>query len=163
TAACVLLAGGALLSNALSGERGRTVARCLAIAVLATGGLTLLEHLTGLDLGIDTVLFDRSWGQTAATAPMRMGPPASISLSMIGAALLVATLDVRARRLTSALGTAVVAMSALSLTGYLYGAEQMYTIPRLTGIAMQTASILLALGIGLVASAPDREPMRTLL
>src|SRR5262249_44830536 len=46
---------------------------------------------------------------------------------------------------------------------HLYGAQQMYTIPSLTGIAMQTASMLLALGIGVVVSVPEREPMRTVL
>ena len=37
------------------------------------GGLTLVEHATGLNLRIDTLLLERPWGQNAAAAPMRMG------------------------------------------------------------------------------------------
>ncbi len=32
--------------------------------------------------------------------------------------------------------------ATLSLTGYLYGAAQMYMIPAMTGIAFQTASVV---------------------
>src|SRR5262249_34731678 len=86
SAVCVVLSGVGLVLNELSGQRGHRLARLLAIAVLAISGLTLLEHITGANLGIDGALFDRTWGQTAATAPMRMGLPASVSLSMIGMA-----------------------------------------------------------------------------
>src|SRR5262249_52657724 len=75
----------------------------------------------------------------------------------------LARLGKRARGVSAALGVTVAAIALLSLTGHLYGAEQMYTIPRLTGIAMPTAAILFFLAIGLVASVPDREPMRTIL
>ncbi len=94
---------------------------------------------------------------------MRMGLPACISFLVTGVALVLLTRGARARGLAAACGVVVMAQATLSLTGYLYGAHQMYTIPGLTGIAMQTASLLLALGIGLVASVPDREPMRAVL
>ena len=38
----------------------------------------------------------------------------------------------------------------------------MYTLPRLTGIAAQTASMNAALAVGLIASIPDHEPLPTL-
>jgi signal transduction histidine kinase/ActR/RegA family two-component response regulator len=57
----------------------------------------------------------------------------------------------------------VVAIAMLSVIGYLYGAHQMYSIPRVTAIALQTASVILILGIGVIASAPQRNPMRSLL
>jgi hypothetical protein len=73
------------------------------------------------------------------------------------------TLGARARRASAALGVAIVSIGMLSLTGHLYGASQMYMLPRLTGIAMQTASVVVALGVGLLASLPEHQPMRTLL
>ncbi len=146
-----------------AGSIARTLARILACAVLALGGLTLLEHLTGANLGIDTLLFDRPWGQSAAASPMRMGPPASGSFLLLGASLLLRTFGGRARSASSALGVAVCSIALLSLIGHLYGARQMYTVPYVSSIAMQTASILLALALGAVASVPEREPMRTLL
>jgi PAS domain S-box-containing protein len=163
TAACAVASGLALLLHGLLGRRSRVATACLGALVALIGGLTLVEHLSGIDLGIDVVLMNRPWGQGAASAPMRMGPPASISFLVTGIALVLLTRDGRARGVGAASGMAVIVVAMLSLTGYLYGAEQMYTIPGLTGIAMQTASMLLALGIGLVASVPDREPMRRIL
>jgi PAS domain S-box-containing protein len=163
TAVCVVLTGVALLLLQRSPRRWRTGVAAVASVVSAVGVLTLVEHLTGVDLGIDRLLFERSWGQAAAVSPMRMGPPASVSFTMLGAALVLAMLGERARTTAATLGIVTMAIALLSLTGYLYGAEQMFTIPRLTGIAMPTASILLVLGMGVVASVPDREPTRTLL
>ncbi len=162
TAACAVLSGMALLL--VAAESGpRWMVAGLGLAVAAISALILSEHIAGVDLGIDLLLFDRSWGQAATRAPMRMGLPACISFLVTGVALVLLTRGARARGLAAACGVVVMAQATLSLTGYLYGAHQMYTIPGLTGIAMQTASLLLALGIGLVASVPDREPMRAVL
>src|SRR5215468_3550563 len=163
TAVCAVLSGGGLLSNALRGRRWRTLTSVLGAVVALIGGATLLEHLTGLSLGIDTLLLERSWGQFAAVAPMRMGPPASISFLTIGVGLALLDGGGRARGVSAACGITVGAIATLSLTGFLYGAPQMYTLPGLTGIAMPTALLLLALAVGLMASVPDREPMRTIL
>ena len=161
TAMCAIASGLALL---LSVSNRRAAVRALALSVTAVGALTLFEHVSGVSLGIDTLVFaDRPWGQFAAAAPMRMGPPASLSFCMIGTALLLADRGGRARRVGAALGVAVAAIATLSLSGHLYGAQEMYTLPRLTGIAFQTASVIFMLGLGLMASMPDREPVRALL
>ena len=46
--------------------------------------------------------------------------------------------------------------------GYINGADPLFAVARYTGIAMQTASIILALGLAVVVSVPECEPMRTL-
>jgi PAS domain S-box-containing protein len=94
---------------------------------------------------------------------MRMGPPASTAFLLSGVALLLLKVGARGRRAAAILGAVIVVLGFLSLTGHLYGASQMYTLPRLTGISLQTATVVVALGMGLVASVPTREPMRTLL
>jgi PAS domain S-box-containing protein len=60
------------------------------------------------------------------------------------------------------LGLLVTAISWLSLTGYLFGADTLYTLPRATAIALQTALMLLSVGLALVFSVPHAEPVRTL-
>jgi len=160
TAVCAVLGGLSLLAS----TRPLRATRIALASVVATiGGLTLFQHATGTDLAIDRLLFDAPWGQAASAAPMRMGPPASTSFLMAGTALVLLDFGRRARAVAVALGIAVFAVATLSLVGYLYGAEQLYTIPRLTGIALQTATILAALGVGIVASAPECEPMRSLV
>jgi signal transduction histidine kinase/ActR/RegA family two-component response regulator len=46
-----------------------------------------------------------------------------------------------------------------SLLGYLFDAKQFYTIPWLTAIALQTATMLFAVAVALIASVPEHDPM----
>ena len=161
TAVAAVLSGVAILLQGVRTPTARTLARCLGATVAAIGGLTLVEHLTGVGLGIDTLLFERPWGQGAAAAPMRVGPPASTAFLTIGTAIVLSTYGARGRAMNAALGIGVAAIALLTTTGHLYGAAPMYMIPRLTGISFSTATMILALAIGLVARAPDRQPMRT--
>jgi signal transduction histidine kinase/ActR/RegA family two-component response regulator len=162
TAIAAVLCGLTLLLLNHPGKSSQTIVRILAASVAVLGAATLFEHITRVDLRIDTLLYNKSWGQVAADAPMRMGPPASISFLMLGVALFLLTFPGRGRALSAALGVLVVAVATLSLTGFLYGVHQMYMIPHLTGIAMPTASMIFGLGIAVVANAPEREPMRSL-
>ena len=158
TAVCAALSGVALLLLSTAGDRKswRIVFRVAATLVGLLGGLTLLQHLAGVDLGIDTLLFQRSWGQRAAAAPMRMGPPASTSYLLIGAGLLLATYGTYARRLASAVAIVIVGIASLSLVGFWFGADQLFGVARFTGIAFQTSTVLAAIGFGLIASLPER-------
>jgi signal transduction histidine kinase/ActR/RegA family two-component response regulator len=157
TAVCGGISGMALLLLATSGagQRRQRAVRVLAVCVALIGGLTLFEHISGIDLGIDTLLSDQRFGQRAAAAPMRMGPPASTSFLVLGTGLFLATCGPRARWLASALATIAVAISSLSLVGYWFGADQLYTVVHLTGIAIQTSTIISALAVGLMAAIPE--------
>lgn len=162
-AAAAAMAGGvALLLSRWPGRGARAGAIGLGVLVGLIGAATLAEHITGVDAGIDTLLIKREWGQLGTVSPGRMGPPASVSFMLTGMAVVLLGLGARARRVASAAGIAVAAIALLSLTGYLYGANPLFAAPRLTAIAIQTATTLLALGVALVAAAPDAEPMRTL-
>lgn len=156
-------AGAALLLRTTTLSGTKTAVRALGFFVATIGGLTLLQHIGGWSFGIDTLLFDEPPGAAATAAPGRMGPPASVSFLAIGVAIVLLTCRAAVRRHGVVLGLGVLAIGMLSLTGHWYGAEPMYTIPRLTGIAAQTATMIVALGIGIVASNPDRQPMRTLV
>jgi signal transduction histidine kinase len=123
--------------------------------VAVVGGLTLLQHLAGVDFGIDTLLFNRPWGQRASTAPMRMGPPASVSFVVLGVSLLLVTFGSQPRRVGSVLAMLVVSIASLSLIGYWFGADQLFGVARYSGIAWQTSTVLAALGIGLMAAIPE--------
>jgi PAS domain S-box-containing protein len=163
TAMCAVLSGLALMLYTMGRRRWRPLQITCALAVAAVGGLTLCEHLSGINFGLDTLLFEGNWGQAAAASPMRMGPPASTAFLLAGAALVLLNRGLSARRTSAIFAIVVVTIPMLSLIGYLYGAAQMYTIPSLTGISLQTASVLLLLGAGLVASTPECEPMRSAL
>src|SRR6185369_4541430 len=103
TAACAVMSGLALQLVQVRGTRSRLV-RALASVVAAVAGLTLFQHLSGVNLGIDTLVLSRPWGQTAAAAPMRMGPPASLAYLLAGVALFLLTLGAHTRRMPAMLG-----------------------------------------------------------
>ena len=60
----------------------------------------------------------------ATAAPGRMGPPASLSFLLIGIALCLMTHGRSAHAIAAAMAVAPLAISVLSLTGYLYGAAE---------------------------------------
>ena len=114
------------------------VVRFLAAAAAVITITTLAEHITGVDLHIDVLFMHEPPGARATSAPGRMGMPASAAISLIAIAILLRSWKVDAR-LVSLLGTLALLISLLSLTGYAFGADQLYAIPKYTGIALQTA------------------------
>ena len=154
----VVLCGVALM---LIARGRRTLAGVLAAVAAFIGAATLSQYLFGWDLGIDRLLFPRDWGQKGAFVPGRMGPPSATSLALVGTATALLALA-RTSRLAVVAGIATVAIASLSIVGYLFGADRLYTVPKLTVIASQTSTMLFALGVALVMSVPDRQPARTL-
>ncbi len=157
---CVIFSGLAVLSIVANQHRITTI--CGAV-VLCIGGLTLLQWISGLSLGIDGLLmFGREWGRVGVVVPGRMGPPGSLCWTLIGTALVLTACPPRLRRLAPALALTTTAISALSLIGYLYGVHQLYSLPYATVIALQTSSFIMAVSVGIIVSHPEREPMRML-
>jgi signal transduction histidine kinase len=145
-------AGTAILVSAIAPQR-RMVVRILASLVLALGSLTLIQHLTGASLGLDTLIFHEAPGSPATSSPGRMGIPASLSSTFLGFALLLISFR-KALGIASLLGLAVALVAWMPISGYLFGAPQLFAFVPFTAIASQTAFILLFLGIGTVAVVP---------
>lgn len=87
-----LLAGMALwlLRVEHGGQRSRVnalAARGCAVAVLAISGLTLSQDVSGLDFGIDQLLFQDP-GAVETTHPGRVSPATALSFLLVGSALL---------------------------------------------------------------------------
>ncbi|HEX6124509.1 MAG TPA: ATP-binding protein [Pyrinomonadaceae bacterium] len=153
-AICVMLLGLALVM-AVDPVRYRVAIRATAGFAALIAFLTLSEHLLGIDIGIDTLLFDESAGAPATAAPGRMGPPAATTFTMLGTALIFTTGSRRTRRAAGWIGIVALTISTLPLLGYLYGASQLYGIARVTGIAFQTATVIAVLSIGVVTVARE--------
>lgn len=154
-AAIALLAAGlALLLYSLS-SRLKFLTFILAATAAAIGGSTLFQYIAGVDFGIDTLLFSEPPGVRATASPGRMGMPAATSILLIGIGEILLCLGGRFRKWVSYAGSATLAIASLSLIGYLYGADQLYSIPKYTGIALQTATIIAALAFGLAIIIPE--------
>jgi signal transduction histidine kinase/CheY-like chemotaxis protein len=148
-------AGAALLLLQVGARR---IAASLGAFVALIGGATLFQYLAGVDFGIDTLLmFERTWGRVGVIVPGRMGPPGSLSWTCVGTALLLAARPARrARRWAAGIAMAPTLISSLSLIGYLYGASVLYSIPTLTVIALQTATFIFCVSLGILLCLPEQ-------
>ncbi len=156
TAICSALGGAAtLLLVDVASPLRIGAARIAALIVILLAGFTAVEHISGVNFGIDTLLVDRPWGQRAALSPMRMGPPACAAFLILGVSLLLASRGPRARSIASRLAIVPVLIALLSVTGYWFGANQLFGIARFTAIAFQTSTMVAALGIATVALVPE--------
>src|SRR5262245_43560526 len=137
-------------------------------AVMATiGGTVAYEYASGADLHIDTLLmFGREWGRGGVLFPGRMGPPGAASWTILGLALLIASLFPvtwrRTRSLVPIMVSVTAGISGLSQIGYLYGAATLYSIPSATVIALQTSTFIMAVSIGVMLAVPEHGPIRLL-
>lgn len=157
---CVILCGTALLS--LSVNRSRIGLVC-GVLVLFIAGLTGLEWISAYSFGVDTpLMFGREWGRKGVVFPGRMGPPGTFCWTLIGIALIVSSRQYRFRRWAAALALTTMAASALSLIGYLYGVDRLFSLPYLTIIALQTSTFIFAVSIGVIVSNPESAPMSML-
>ena len=149
----------------LSWGRFHQPAALFGMVVAAIGATVLFQYASGTNLGIDELfLFDRTWGNRRVLVPGRMGPPGAISWTMLGIAIVLASIRSRAwpRVVAPLLALVAMAIASLSLIGYLYGASVLYTIPTVTVIALQTSTFVLAISIAVVLSIPEHAPIRLL-
>jgi PAS domain S-box-containing protein len=159
TAVATFSAGASLLLFVTGRERA---SRVFAAIVAFIGVTALLQYVLGVDFGrLNSVLmFGREWGRANTVSPGRMGPPGSISWTLIGAALLVGN---RARWALPRLAFVTLAIAGLSWAGYLYGADRLFSLPSVTAVALQTSTFIAAVSLGIMAAVPDRPPTRWLL
>lgn len=142
-------------------SRRLTAAAIVAGLVATLGALTTMENLLAVDLGIDRWLtFGRDWGTGGTTAPGRMGLPASLAWLVLGTCVLLRARDAGgASAWAPWLALVPLATSTLSVLGYAYGADQLYAVPGVTAIALQTALFVFALSLVTIALA-DTGPMK---
>ena len=154
-------------------RRGSHQAAGFLGAVAATiGGLTSIEYLFGLDLGLDTLLLGATFpGDQASahvTAPGRMSFNAALSLFFLGLSLwgLDWTVSIgRARPVFTAPILAVISAlpASFALVGYLAGTGNFTGLLKSTNILLHAALALLLLALGILAVRSDRQPVRRVL
>ena len=135
--------------------------RALAIVPTVIGLLTLSEHLLGWNLGIDQLLFAEPLGAAATASPNRMGPPASVSLPLLGVALLLIDSETpRGRAPGQVLAMVAILIAFIPVLGFINDVRELYSIARFTGIAPATAFGLLVMPFGILLSRPEVGWMR---
>lgn len=156
--------GVALQARVSSRTTVRTAGLLCAAGAGLLGALTLSEHLVGWNLGIDELFFREAPGAVATTSPGRMGPNASLNLTLASiAVLLLYRGQPRAIARAQIIGACITVLALVPVVGYVYGAAQLYAIARYTGIALHTGIALVALGLGILLARPDTGPVAALM
>ncbi|HEU4577683.1 MAG TPA: ATP-binding protein [Polyangiaceae bacterium] len=168
TSLCVTLLGALVVLLGLGERAERWVpagaGRIPAGVVLGIGAATLFEHLSGVNLGIDELLFDEAAGAVATESPNRMGPMACVCFSLLGLARLL--IDRRwgeERAPFQYLALIVTLITSVPLLGYLYDARALYSVGKLTAIALPTALALWLVSVGMLMAQPEVGLMRRLV
>ena len=157
TAIGFMLAGTALWMRRADHRRSSIVADVLSVLVLALGLGMFVERATGVDLGIDLILFADELRTYPYLPPGRIATNSAICFSLAGFAILA--MDRRPRRARAAsriAGMLGLSVGLLALIGYLYGARPLYAIDRAAGMALLTAVGLTTLHTGIVFARPRR-------
>jgi PAS domain S-box-containing protein len=162
TTVAAMAAGCSLIFLVLGRRRASAI---FAALVFLIGSATIFQYLSGVNLHFDSwLLFGRTWGTKGTIVYGRMGPPACVSWTLLGLAMMFAALGGRRlRSIAPKLAMLVASIAALSLAGYSFGAGVLYSLPRLTVIAFQTSTMILAISFGLIAAVPEQQPMRIIL
>lgn len=148
-------------------ERGRQRPRRLALAcavILALiGALTLAEYVSGIDLRIDQILFQEESGTVGTFLPGRMAPNTAATLVLLGSALGLLDAETRGgHRPAQWLAALAAWIGFLSLLGYAFSARSLYGMASYSGMAVNTAAVVLVLGCGILAARSDRGLMALL-
>ena len=146
-----------------TGGRWKVAANVLGWLVVALTAATLMEYLTGYNLGSHGGL-----DQMLAYAPPDAGgdPPGRMAAGTAVCALLAALglllLDVRAWLSGPLVGlSGLISLSALM--GFLFDAGPLKGVPVLRSMAFGTAGCLFALAVATLLLRPGREPVNSLL
>ncbi|MBU4224826.1 MAG: GHKL domain-containing protein [Chloroflexi bacterium] len=143
------------------GKWTRHIAHLCALFVALVGTFTLIEYLSGWNLGIDQLLFKEAPGAVQTTFPGRMAPNTALNFLITGLTLLL--LDAETRRGHPPAQYLILiegALALLALVGYVYGISTLYGgIASFTAMALHTAVVFLVVCVGVLCARPERGPM----
>ncbi len=164
-ALCFLFSGLALRATASPGCRLHNVIRYSGILlIIAIGSLTVVEYLSGSNLGIDELLFAdpaASDSEQLVLAPGRMALVTAVAFFMAGFSMLL--LRGRATVVAQLLACAVALTALFSLATYLWRPVEKADDNLYISLALNTAFGFTVLAIGLLAAAPPRGPVAVLM
>jgi diguanylate cyclase (GGDEF)-like protein len=159
TAVGLLFSGLALLASTFPHPNAPTAVTLMSGAVLVLGLATLAQYATGVDLGLDTLLFDDPKAVALGRPPGRMSQISAIGFLLLGWKGLSDAGRVWLGQ-TLALLVLAIALFALSAYGYAMGTGDREA--PFNPISMHTAAMLFLLALGWLATDSGRGVARVL-
>jgi len=134
--------------------------KVLPCLVMLIGLLTLIQYKTGIDLGIDQLLFKETKNANFVGIPGRMAPNTALNFVLLGAAILLLTK--RLYYLAQSLAILGFLVAFFGLLGYIYQIRAFYGLGSNTAMALHTSVAFIFLSIGVLFIYPNRGLMNTL-
>lgn len=158
TAAAILGVGGALWAQ-VTGHRRLALAG--AMISLVIGASTLFEHLSGVDLGIDTLLVPAHLAGSKEAA--RLSLNASFSLLLGGLSVMILPQRHRAARaLVQASGLIIGTVGFVGASSYLFSANSLRDVAGYGSMALHSATSFILLGSALLLLTAEHGVLRPL-
>lgn len=159
TALCLIVAAIVVQGILQSGAPRRWVLGGVPLALV--GAVTLYQYATGIDLGIDRLLFPDAVDMQTATQdfPGRMAELSAALLVVLALVMLLVALGGRFAGLAFWLATAGVAACGIVLAGYIAGSAVFRAMGLHVEMALPTA-VSLAILLGTLASQTTPYPIR---
>ncbi len=146
------------LASRRSGPRARLVAKVAGVVVGAVGFFTLVEYVTGVNLGIDQILFQ---DPASAEHPGRMAPNSALAFLFIGAGLALHDVETEAgTRPAQLLALAAALVPLQALIGFAYGVEPMEGLAANTRVPLYAGVGFFLLVTALLFDRPQAGMMR---
>ncbi len=166
TALCFLLCGISLGLWQVQGltPRGKALGQVLPGIVITIASLTLVQYISGWDLGIDQLFYQNKTGPITAIYPLRIPETTALNFILAGIALsLRQKHNHRHQHQVELLTVMVGFIGLLPLIGYLFGATFFYQFIIPTTITTPpTAITFIVLSIGILFTRTDTELMQTI-
>ncbi len=167
TAVALLLAfaGLWLIAPRTASRPRRLAGRLLGLPVMLIGAGTVFQDVTGLDLGVDTLLFhDRLLEWSRADQPGRPSQHTAVALLLAGLSLLLLDADARhGHRPAQVLAPAGGLLAATALLGHAYDVSYLSGESAANSMAYTTAASFVLLSIGTLACRPELAAARVFL
>jgi signal transduction histidine kinase/CheY-like chemotaxis protein len=158
TSLCFLLCGSSLLLGHLSRPRKwkRTWSMVLASGAAVIAGLTLVEFMTGLSIGLDEMLFRDEPIAPGTIHPGRMAPNAAFDFLLYSASLFCLSRGRRGILTAQFLVLIGLFVALLTTMGYLFSAHTFIGVFPITRVASATMVGFWLLGAALLLARPNK-------
>ena len=123
--------------------------------VLVLGSTMLAQRIGGFELRMNLLLFADALRRYPYRPLGLMAGNSAIAFTLLGIGLALPDARLSDRRLANGVALGDVAVSAIALVGYAFGARALYSFDQYAAMAVSTAMCLLAIGIGVIASRPQ--------
>ncbi|MEO7840129.1 MAG: diguanylate cyclase [Anaerolineales bacterium] len=128
--------------------------------VAVIGGITLLEYIFNLDVGIDLWFFRQAVLAEGGLRPGRPSPTASFALFLLGLALL--NIYRKPNWIQPLLTLPIMLIGLLALVGYAYGVSSLFTVGPYSPMALHAAFLLIILTLGVLSARPEHPVVAVL-